>query len=182
MKVADTCGGRAVWISKPPGWKLQPGESVCVQGVCSTVQQMNRRTFGVIYMAETLRRSTLGLLRSGEPVNLERCLTPASLIGGHVVQGHIDTTARITRIRADGETKTYEFNMPRRFSRYLAEKGSVAVDGISLTVVKPTGARFTVSLLDYTLKRTTLGGKDRGDLVNIEVDILAKYVERLLAS
>ncbi len=182
LELQDTGGGRAVWISKPRGWKLQPGESVCVEGVCSTVQEQNRRAFRVIYMGETLRRSTLGRLQPGERVNLERSLTPASLIGGHLVQGHVDTTARIARVRNGGEAKIYEFSLPSRFSRYLVEKGSVAVDGISLTVVKAGRARFTVSLLDYTLQRTTLGAKGRGDLVNIEVDLLAKYVERLLAS
>jgi len=182
LELQDTGGGLAVWILKPRGWKLQPGESVCVEGVCSTVQEVNRRAFRVIYMAETLRRSTLGGLRRGDKVNLERSLTPASLIGGHLVQGHVDTTARITQVRNDGEAKIYEFRLPSRFSRYLAEKGSVAVDGVSLTIVKAGRASFTVSLLNYTLQRTTLGAKGRRDLVNIEVDMLAKYVERLLAS
>ncbi|MGH9357183.1 MAG: riboflavin synthase [Terriglobia bacterium] len=182
LKLEENSGGRYVWVSKPPGWMLQRGESVCVQGVCSTVQQLNRRAFGVIYMAETLRRSTLGSLRPGEQVNVERCLTPASLIGGHVVQGHVDTRARITGIKADGESKIYEFTLPARFCRYLAQKGSVAVDGISLTVIKAGRTKFAVSLLDYTMRHTTLGTKSRGDLVNVEVDILAKYVERLLAS
>ena len=182
LKLEENSGGRSVWISKPPGWMLQPGESVCVQGVCSTVQRVNRRAFGVIYMAETLRRSTLGSIQPGERVNLERCLTPASLIGGHVVQGHVDTRARITRVKTEGEAKVYEFTLPARFCRYLARKGSVAVDGISLTVIKAGRRNFAVSLLDYTLRRTSLGTKGRGDLVNVEVDILAKYVERLLAS
>ena len=182
LELQDAGGERGVWISKPKGWKLQPGESVCVEGVCSTVQESNRRAFRVIYMPETLRRSTLGGLLPGSTVNLERSLTPASLIGGHLVQGHVDATARITRVRNDGEAKIYEFGLPSRFSRYLVEKGPVAVDGISLTIVKAGRASFTVSLLEYTLRRTTLGGKRPGGLVNIEVDLIAKYVERLLAS
>ncbi|MGH9359990.1 MAG: riboflavin synthase [Terriglobia bacterium] len=183
LTLKDTGGECVAWISTPKGWKVQPGESVCVEGVCSTVQELKRRAFKVIYMSETLRRSTLGRLRRGDPVNLERSLTLASLIGGHLIQGHVDTTARIRDIRAGGGgAKTYAFSLPPRFLRYIVEKGSVAVDGVSLTVVKAGRAAFTVSLLDYTLQRTTFGGKTCGDLVNIEVDILAKYVERLLAS
>lgn len=131
-------------------------------------------------MPETLRLTTLVDARRMACVNLERSLTLDGLIGGHLVQGHVDTSARIAIIENEGEAKLYEFKIPRRFSRYIADKGSIAVDGISLTVVKSRVGRFTVSLLDYTLKRTTLGNKRPGDRVNIEVDVLAKYVEKLL--
>lgn len=180
-QIDDSSGQRWVRIRRPAGWKLQPGESISVEGVCSTVQEVNRRTFQVIYMPETLWRTTLKNLQPGEKVNLERSLTLGSLIGGHLVQGHVDATARIRRIREDGGAKSYEFEFPTRLGRYLVEKGSVAVDGISLTVVKVPPGRFTVSLLDYTLSHTTLGGKTPGQEVNIEVDILAKYTEKLLA-
>lgn len=179
LTLQDAGGERAVWISTPHGWKVRPGESICVDGVCSTVQELKRRAFKVIYMRETLRRSTLGRLKRGDSMNLERSLTPASLIGGHLIQGHVDSTARITRVRGGrGGAKGYTFRLPPRFSRYIVEKGSVAVDGISLTVVKAGRASFTVSLLDYTLQRTTLGGKACGDLVNLEVDVMAKYVAK----
>ncbi|MGH9395806.1 MAG: riboflavin synthase [Terriglobia bacterium] len=181
LKIEGARAQRSVWIRKPRGWRLRLGESVCVEGVCSTVQTQNRGAFQVIYMPETLRRSALQELSEGGAVNLERSLTLKSLIGGHLVQGHVDTTARIARIESDGTARLYEFALPRRFSRYIVEKGSVAVDGISLTVVDSHPGRFTVSLLEHTLSHTTLGSKGRGSRVNIEVDILAKYTEKLLA-
>lgn len=181
LKIEDTRAQRSVWICKPRGWRLRLGESVCVEGVCSTVQAQNRSAFQVIYMHETLRRSACGELSAGSVVNLERSLTLQSLIGGHLVQGHVDSPAKITRIESDGAAKVYEFALPRRFSRYIVEKGSIAVDGVSLTVVDSRLGRFTVSLLEHTLSHTTLGSKGRGRRVNIEVDILAKYTERLLA-
>lgn len=181
QRIEDSNGERRVWVRRPAGWKLRPGESVSVEGVCSTIQDVNRQTFRVIYMPETLRRTTLKNLRSGKPVNLERSLTLGSLVGGHLVQGHVDATARIRSVRKDGDAKLYEFEFPERWGRYLVEKGSVAVDGVSLTIVKAPSGRFTVSLLNYTLNHTTLGGKTPGEEVNIEVDILAKYAEKLLA-
>jgi len=172
---------RILSIRKPRGWKLTDGESVCVEGVCSTVQGFNNKSsFRVVYMPETLRKTTLGDLQPGNPVNLERSLTLQSLIGGHLVQGHVDTRARIKRIRDEGEARIYTFEVPERFSRYIVPKGSIAVDGISLTVVEAKRSSFECSLLAYTLSHTTLGGKRPGSQVNIEVDILGKYIERLL--
>lgn len=182
VSVRERRGERIVAIRAPRGWRLREGESVCVSGVCSTVQKCNGRTFQVAYMPETLRKTTLGSLRTSDLVNMERSLTLASLIGGHLVQGHVDTTARIVHARADGDAKIYEFALPRRFSRYIVEKGSIAVDGVSLTVVDSRPGRFTVSLLPYTLAQTILGRKRPGGLVNIEVDILAKYLEKLVAA
>ncbi|HVA01997.1 MAG TPA: riboflavin synthase [Terriglobia bacterium] len=171
---------RVLTIRKPSGWKFREGESVSVEGVCSTVQQTKRGTFQVTYMPETLRKSTLGSLRLHDEVNLERSLTLNTLIGGHLVQGHVDTTGRIRKIKPEGEAKIYTFDAPARFARYIVPKGSIAVDGISLTVVNPRRNTFEVSLLAYTLSHTTLGKKGVGDRVNIEVDMLAKYIERLL--
>lgn len=153
---------------------------MCVEGVCSTVQSSNKSSFQVVYMPETLRKTTLGSLRPGDKVNLERSLTLRSLIGGHLVQGHVDTTARISGIRNEGEAGIYTFEISSRFSRYIVPKGSIAVDGISLTVVVSRRSGFECSLLAYTLNHTTLGSKRRGQRVNIETDILGKYVERLL--
>ncbi len=180
IKVSNRRQQRVLAIRKPRGWTLREGESVCVEGVCSTVQSFNKDTFRVVYMPETLRKTTLGDLHTGDKVNLERCLTLQSLIGGHLVQGHVDTTARIRDIRSEGEAAIYTFEIPARFSRYIVPKGSIAVDGISLTVVDADRSAFQCSLLAYTLEHTTLGMKRAGDRVNIEVDILAKYVERLL--
>ena len=174
-------GQQIVAIRKPAGWKLKDGESVSVEGVCSTVQSSNAREFRIVYMPETLRRSTLGSLQTGSNVNLERSLRLNSLIGGHLVQGHVDCTGKIRSVKPEGEARIYEFEIPARYMRYVVEKGSIAIDGVSLTVVETRRSRFTVSLLAYTLARTTLGGKKSGDRVNIEVDMVAKYLERLAA-
>jgi len=114
-------------------------------------------------------------------VNLERSLRLNGLVGGHLVQGHVDTTAAVLGVREDGDARIYRFGLPARYMRYIVEKGSIAVDGISLTVVEAAARSFTVSLLAYTLAHTTLGGKAAGARVNIEVDLMAKYVERLMA-
>jgi riboflavin synthase len=180
VKIREAREQRIFSIRKPHGWKLGEGESVSVEGVCSTVQGSNARTFSVVYMPETLRRSTLGELGVNDHVNLERSLTLSSLIGGHLVQGHVDATGVIRGIRSEGEAKIYEFSAPRRLSKYIVEKGSISIDGISLTVVSARPGRFTVSFLAYTLCRTTMGGKRVGDRVNLEVDLVAKYIESLI--
>ena len=180
LSISNARQQRILTIRKPRGWKLQDGESISIEGVCSTVQNFDRNCFRVVYMPETLRKTTLGILKRGDNVNLERCLTLQSLIGGHLVQGHVDTTARVKSIKNEGEARLYTFQLPARFSRYIVPKGSIAVDGISLTVVEATRTTFQCSLLAYTLGHTTLGGKRPGHEVNIEVDILGKYIERLL--
>jgi riboflavin synthase len=180
LSISDARKQRILTIRKPHGWKFQNGESVSIEGVCSTIQSFNSNSFRVVYMPETLRKTTLGELRAGDEVNLERCLTLQSLIGGHLVQGHVDATAQIKAIQNEGEAKLFTFAIPARLSRYIVPKGSIAVDGISLTVVEATRSTFQCSLLAYTLSHTTLGGKRPGRRVNIEVDILGKYIERLL--
>ncbi len=180
VRVENRREQRILTIQKPRSWRLGKGESVSVEGVCSTVQHASRDAFRVTYMPETLRKSTLGELALHDKVNLERSLTLKSLIGGHLVQGHVDTTGRIRGIESEGEAKIYTFELPRQFARYVVPKGSIAIDGISLTVVNPRRTTFQVSLLDYTLSHTTLGEKRVGQRVNIEVDMLAKYIERLL--
>ncbi len=177
--IADSPGGRSVAIRTPRGWRLREGESVAVDGVCSTVQRITPRAFHVVYMHETLRRTTLGGLEQKSLVNLERSLSLNSLIGGHLVQGHVDGTSRITAVRPDGNAKIYRFELPPRYSRYIVEKGSVALDGISLTVAGCGARWFTVSLLEYTLGHTTLGAKSVNGRVNLEVDMIAKYLEKL---
>ena len=151
-----------------------------VEGVCSTVQKLRRSSFEVRYMSETLRRTTLSKVRCSGLVNLERSLTLSSLIGGHLVQGHVDAVGRIVKICRDGRSKIYTFEIPQRLLCYVVERGSIAIDGISLTVLNPSGNQFSISLLEYTLKHTTLGVKQVRDQVNVEVDILSKYVARLL--
>ena len=180
LSISNARHQRILTISKPRDWKLQGGESVSIEGVCSTVQSFDRNSFRVVYMPETLRKTTLGGLKTGDAVNLERCLTLQSLIGGHLVQGHVDTTARIKSIKNEGEARLYTFQLAAKFFRYIVPKGSIAVDGISLTVMEATRTTFQCSLLAYTLSHTTLGGRRPGHEVNIEVDVLGKYIERLL--
>ena len=180
LRVENGKGQRILSVGKPHGWKLRRGESVSVEGVCSTVERSDAGLFALVYMPETLRRTTLGDLRAGDPVNLERSLTLSDRVGGHLVQGHIDTTAEIRAISEEGEARIFEFEFPARYSRYVVEKGSIAVDGVSLTVVEVGRSRFTVSLLAYTLEHTTLGKKGPGARVNLEFDLLAKYVEKLV--
>ena len=158
------------------------GASIAVNGVCLTVVTHGEGQFTVDVMAETLRRSSLGALRPGDRVNLERAMAASSRFGGHVVQGHVDGTGTITA-RTPGERwEVVEVSLPAELTPYVVEKGSITVDGVSLTVVDVTDDAFTVSLIPTTLELTTLGTKGVGDPVNLEVDVLAKYVERLLAT
>ncbi len=156
------------------------GDSIAVNGVCLTVVEFTAKSFQADVMAETLRRSDLGELRAGSRVNLERAAALGSRLGGHLVSGHIDGVGRICSIRRQDIALLFEIAGPPQVLRYVVEKGSVAVDGISLTVVAVDNERFSVSLIPHTAAVTTLGGKKEGDPVNLEGDIIGKYVERLL--
>ena len=158
----------------------QHGASIAVNGVCLTVVEHGSGAFTVDVMAETLRRSSLGALRPGDPVNLERAMAASGRFGGHIVQGHVDGTAVIVERTPGDRWETVRFSLPQELGRYVVEKGSITVDGVSLTVAALDGESFTVSLIPTTLELTTLGHKAVGDPVNLEVDVLAKYVERLL--
>ena len=156
------------------------GHSIAVNGVCLTVAAIDGDVFTADVMPETLQRSTLGALATGALVNLELALTPASPLGGHVVQGHVDGVATLLAREPGPRWDTVRFSLPAALARYVAEKGSVAVDGVSLTVIEAGADFFTVGLIPTTLAATTLGQRSPGDDVNLEVDVLAKYVERLL--
>jgi riboflavin synthase len=158
------------------------GASIAVNGVCLTVVSHGEGEFTVDVMAETLRRSCLGALRPGDRVNLERAMAAGGRFGGHVVQGHVDGTAQILDRTPGDRWELVRFALPEGLSRYVVEKGSITVDGVSLTVAVVDDSSFTVSLIPTTLDLTTLGRKGVGDLVNLEVDVLAKYVERLLTT
>ena len=158
---------------------MEMGGSIAVNGVCLTVTSFNSSSFSVDIMSETLRRTNLGLLCAGDEVNLERPLTPEKQLGGHFVQGHIDDTGRVTSVTWDGEAMLIRLEAPPEAMRYIVKKGFIAVDGVSLTIVDCDASSFLVSIVDYTRKHTTLGSKQVGDLVNLEVDIIAKYLERL---
>lgn len=158
------------------------GSSIAVNGVCLTVVEHDEETFTVDVMSETLARSSLGVLVPGAPVNLERAMAASSRFGGHVVQGHVDGTATISSREHGDRWEVVTITLPQNLARYVVEKGSITVDGVSLTVSAVTDDTFSVSLIPTTLALTTLGSKVVGDPVNLEVDVLAKYVERLLAA
>lgn len=156
------------------------GASIAVNGVCLTVVEVDAAEFTVDVMLETLDRSSLGSVRPGDPVNLERAMRADGRFGGHVVQGHVDGTATIVERVPGDRWEVVRFTLPDGLGRYVVEKGSITVDGVSLTVASVDEQTFTVSLIPTTLELTTLGHKRVGDTVNLEVDVLAKYVERIL--
>ena len=155
------------------------GDSIAVNGVCLTVTSSAAGTFTADVMRETLTRSSLGTLAPGSPVNLERSVRLADRLGGHLVQGHVDGVGEMMSRRPGEHWDVVRITLPPGLDRYVVEKGSIAVDGISLTVTAVTGDWFEVSLIPETLKRTTLGQKQPGETVNLEVDVIAKYVEKL---
>jgi riboflavin synthase len=156
------------------------GDSISVNGVCLTVIDNVDGVFTADVMGESLRRSSLGALATGSPVNLERAATVGSRLGGHLVQGHVDGVARIVAREPADEWEVLRFSLPPELSRYVVEKGSITVDGVSLTVMAVTADTFEVGLIPTTLKLTVLGAKAVGDPVNLEVDVIAKYVEKML--
>ena len=158
---------------------VQLGESIAVNGVCLTITDFNTNSFSVDVMPETLKRSNLGLLRAGDRVNLERPLALGGRLGGHLVQGHIDATGRVASVFWEGEAMQVRFEAPPELMPYIVEKGFIAIDGISLTVLARDSNSFQVSVVGYTREHTILGKRRVGDLVNLEVDIIAKYVEQL---
>jgi len=158
---------------------MELGGSIAVNGACLTVTSFNTNSFSVDLMKETVERSNLGLLSAGDRVNLERPLALGGRLGGHLVQGHVDATGRVASVKWNGEAMLIRFEAPPEVMCYAVEKGFIAVDGVSLTVVTKDTSSFQVSIVDYTRKHTTLGDRQMGDLVNLEVDIIAKYVEQL---
>ena len=157
------------------------GDSIAVNGACLTVVDFESSHFSVELAPETLKRTSLGSWVPGQQVNLERPLAVSDRLGGHIVQGHVDATGRITSLKPDGDCVIFRITSPKRLMRYIVEKGFVAVDGISLTVVKVGGSSFTLSVIPYTLSNTNLQSQAKGGRVNLEVDIVAKYVESLIA-
>ena len=160
-----------------PSVKL--GGSIAINGVCLTITDFNTSSFSVDIMPETIVRTNLGLLSVGDKVNLELPLALGGQLGGHLVQGHVDASGRVTSVTWDGDAMIIEFETPQDIMRYVVEKGFVAVDGVSLTVIAKSTSSFQASVVDYTRRHTILGNRQVGDLVNLEVDIIAKYVEQL---
>jgi riboflavin synthase len=155
------------------------GDSIAVNGTCLTATALDAGSFSVDVMPETLKRTNLGQLRPGSKVNLERALLVGGRVGGHLVQGHVDAAGTVASLVTEGKAIIATFSAPPEILRYVVEKGFIAVDGVSLTVVGHDRSSFGVSLVGYTLKNTILGSRKVGDQVNLEVDIIAKYVERL---
>jgi len=158
---------------------MQLGGSIAVNGVCLTVTDFDIKSFSADVMPETLRQTNLGLLRNGDMVNLERPLALGGEVGGHMVQGHVDDTGRVASVMREGETVLIRFEASPEVMRFIVPKGFIAVDGVSLTVASRDADSFWVSTVDYTHRHTILGSRKVGDKVNLEVDIIAKYVEQL---
>jgi riboflavin synthase len=172
--------GARLEVETPLAAELRQGDSIAVNGVCLTAVEPDAERFRADVMAETLRRSSLGPLVEGDAVNVELPLRAGDRLGGHVVQGHVDGTGTVAEARDEGFARLVRIDADPGLLRYVVEKGSIAVDGVSLTVAEVDEAGFTVSLIPETLERTTLGLAAPGRVVNLEVDVLAKYVEKLV--
>lgn len=172
---------RQLAISAPAGWPdLQAGESIAINGCCLTIATLSAGKIIFDLLEETVARTNLGTLDGGSLVNLERALPANGRLGGHFVQGHIDCTARVLRLQQEGADFRLEINLPNDFARYVAPKGSIAVNGVSLTIAERTQQSFVVWIIPHTWEKTNLRLLGAGALVNLEFDILAKYVEQFL--
>jgi len=157
------------------------GDSISINGCCLTIVQIEKARWTFQAGAETCSRTNLKFLSPGVAVNLEQSLRPTDRMGGHIVQGHVDDVGTVDRISREGEWTTIWFRVPERLTRQMVPKGSVAVDGVSLTIVDVEQDRFSVALIPHTLQATTLGGRQQGDIVNIETDLVGKYLEKMLS-
>jgi riboflavin synthase len=175
-KVSLENGSLFFEVEKPKDWEIGMGDSISINGVCSTVRKIEGACFEVEYMPETIKKTTVGDLREGDLVNLEKSLKMSDLLDGHVVQGHVDTKGEIIEIKDIDESQIVSVRIPEEFMKFVAPKGSVSIDGISLTVVDTGNDWFTVSLVSYTIENTTMREAKVGDGVNIETDVLAKYI------
>lgn len=181
--VAETPSGKRIEVGAERVLeRLEVDDSINVAGACLTVVARDDRSFTVDVVPETLARTTLGRLARGSRVDLERAVTPSTPLGGHIVQGHIDATTALTSRRAEGDGARLTFALPKPIARYVVEKGFIALDGVSLTVASLSKTTFDVALIPHSAQRTTLGSLREGDLVNVEVDIIGKYVERLVSA
>lgn len=182
-RVVSLDGARLLISAERDPWPDEPfvlGESVAVNGVCLTVVESTNRVLQFEVSPETFGRTTLGLFKSGREVNLERALRLGDRLGGHMVQGHVDGVGQVVSLSPDGEFWNVVFSVPEYGCRYLVDKGSITVDGISLTVVEPAGNRFRVAVVPHTWTQTNLHSLAAGDAVNLEFDVLMRHVETLL--
>lgn len=179
--VVVDAGGSRVRVACSFSGDLQEGQSVSVSGVCLTVERVGSSWFEVFLSRETRERTSFGEVAVGDRVNLERAMAVGERFDGHFVQGHVDTVVEVTGVSSVGEDWEVEFRLPADVARYVVEKGSIAVDGISLTVASVEDGSFRVAVIPVTWEETALSVKEEGDLVNLEVDVIAKYVERLVS-
>lgn len=180
--VEPTADGVRLAIATPLGRELAQGDSIAVNGVCLTAVDPSNGTFAADVMNESLRRSSLAEVGPGSEVNLELAMRAGDRLGGHIMQGHVDGVGTISAIEADGFARVVTVTAPKELLRYVVEKGSIAIDGVSLTVSAVDDETFSVSLIPETLEKTILGGAEVGKPVNLEVDVLAKYVEKLVGA
>ncbi|MBM4434531.1 MAG: riboflavin synthase [Chloroflexi bacterium] len=181
--VAETASGKRVEIGAERVLeRLAVDDSINVAGACLTIVARDDRSFSVDVVPETLARTTLGRLARGSRVDLERAVTPSTPLGGHIVQGHVDATTALRARRAEGDGARLTFVLPKPLARYVVQKGFIALDGASLTVASLARTTFDIALIPHSARRTTLGALREGDLVNVEVDVIGKYVERLLSA
>lgn len=176
----EAADGMRLTVTSPLAAELRQGDSVAVNGVCLTAASVEDGAFTAELMNETLSRSSLAAAAAGRPVNLELPVRPSDRLGGHIVQGHVDALGTVVSVAEDGFARRLTIEAPPELLSYVVEKGSIAVDGVSLTVVELGNRCFTVSLIPETLTRTNLGAAEPGTRVNLEADVLAKYVEKLL--
>ena len=181
-EVSRTDGGVRLTVSSALTAELSEGDSIAVDGVCLTATGVRDRTFRAEMMNETLQRTALERAVAGSAVNLELPVRASDRLGGHIVQGHVDGVGTVANVTEDGFARRLEIEAPPALLRYVIEKGSIAVDGVSLTVTGTANGSFTVSLIPETLERTNLGTASAGTTVNLEVDVLAKYVEKLIGA
>ncbi len=183
LQKTETQGGdRRLWLDtdKLDLSSVALGDSIAVNGVCLTAVELSERGFAADVSQETLNLTTLGALGEGDPVNLEKALTLNQPLGGHLVSGHVDGIGQVTGMHEEARSLRMEFEVPQDLSRYVARKGSITINGVSLTVNDVKGRHFGVNLIPHTLQETNLGSLQPGDAVNLEVDLVARYLERLL--
>jgi riboflavin synthase len=179
-EVAGTDEGRRLVVEADLASELKAGDSISVNGACLTVTEQVDSSFSLDVVSETLRRTNLGALLVGDRVNLERPLRADGRLDGHIVQGHVDTFGAVSSVTSEGVGRRIAVNVSPRYRRYLAEKGSIAVDGVALTIAGVTDTGFEAALIPFTLQVTNLGLRQAGQQVNLEFDVLAKYLERLM--